>query len=211
MTWYRGYQSRGGAWQAEWQLAKYLHCDSRVKNRNWIGEKNWEHATFETNCVHLAAAKSVWIGAKTDKWYLGPVVRKSWYTSHLYILASDWLRQVIKAFSLAEKCHHHLLGIKLEVWLFCRCFFGLGVVTNVFIIVICHGHIQNLHKMTKPSPDPSRNEGRGAPSVFCHPCQKTLMQSLKNLHIFPVLARLQTIWWVNGKLWRPWVTASGEI
>ena len=78
----------GGEWQAEWQLAKYLHCNG-VKNRNWIVEKKLKHATFETICVHLAAAKSVWIGAKTDKWYLEPVVRVIWYTSpnhQLYIL-----------------------------------------------------------------------------------------------------------------------------
>ena len=92
---------------------------------------------------------------------------------YLCIKSSYWSRQVIEALSLAKKCHTTCLGIKLEAQTFCQGFFGRGVVTNVFIIVICHGHIQNLYKMTKPSPYPPRYKGRGLPSVLCHTSQNS--------------------------------------
>ena len=86
---------------------------------------------------------------------------------------------------------HHLLGIKLEALTFCRGFFERGVVTNVFIIVICHGHIQNLHKMTKPSPYPPRYKGRGLPSVLCHtrPKENTnFVRDCDSMEIFKALS-----------------------
>ena len=87
MTLYRWYQSRGENDRQSDNLPNTFIVTG-LKTEIESQKKSWKHATFETICVHLAA-KSVWIGAKTDKWYLEPVVRVIWYTSpdhQLFIL-----------------------------------------------------------------------------------------------------------------------------
>ena len=82
-------------------------------------------------------------------------------SSALYFQASDWLWQVNKAFSLAQKRHTTCWRLNwnfdfLPMFLWTGCCHKSA--HN------CHlswTRIQNLHKMTNPSPDPPRYKGGG--------------------------------------------------